>query len=243
MVIGITDNMGAEHKWQWYTDWLHRCGLAVECRKLSYKFDNLSLVQECDALLLTGGGDVDPALYGGNSTHKKLDAVDRKRDDFERKVLDSALQSELPLLGICRGLQITNVHFGGSLVLDLEEAGFKSHRGNKDHECRHTITIKNGSLLSDISENVDGNANSSHHQAVSLTGKGLRVSATSDDGVVEALELDDARDQPFFLLVQWHPERMKDFENPLSQNLLRRFLSSIRLKEKIQKKSGRQYGT
>ena len=232
MVIGVTDNMGSEWKWQGYIDWLHRDIRGVECKMLSYNIDNAHSVRDCDALLLTGGGDVDPALYGGNHTHSKLGGVDRKRDDFERTVIDHALRMEIPILGVCRGLQIANVHLGGKLLLDVEESGYVPHQSKAKDECRHPILIEDGSLLAEIAGELEGNTNSYHHQAVAEIAPGLRRVAASIDGVIEALEFEHSEKKPFFLLIQWHPERMKDFQNPLSQNILHSFLSSIHVPEK-----------
>ncbi len=227
MVIGITDNMGAEHKWQWYIDWLRRSNVTHETLKLSYKLDNLSSIKGCHGLLLTGGGDVDPALYSSDLQNGTLCKVDRKRDDFERHVIDIAVQEQIPMLGICRGLQIANVHFGGTLIPDLQGAGYLSHQTNLNSESRHVVNIGRGSLLAKVTQSLQGSVNSSHHQAVDTPGEGLKVCAVSEDGVVEALEFADGNSLPFFLLVQWHPERMNDTENPLSKNILERFLSAI----------------
>lgn len=231
MVVGITHTMGSEHKWQKYLDWLHRCDSSIECVTLSYKLDNLSAAENCNAFILTGGHDVDPVLYGGSAHHPKINDVDRRRDDFERNVLDVAFQSKTPTLGICRGLQLANVHFGGTLIPDIEDAGFPSHRSEKDFECRHDLTVEKESMLSAIVECHQGNINSSHHQAVDALGNGLRVVARSGDGIVEAIELEHKTNNPFFLLVQWHPERMNDFVNPFSQKILQRFLVAAQQKE------------
>jgi putative glutamine amidotransferase len=227
MIIGLTDTMGAERKWQQYIDWLLRGNPSLRWKKLSYKLDNLSLLKECDGLVLTGGGDVDPVLYGGNVNHPKVYGVDRKRDDFERSAIDVALQSGIPVLGICRGLQIANVHFGGTLVEDLAEHGHPLHETNNEYEQRHDIVVEQNSLLSQTTQRLNGNVNSYHHQAAAEAGKGLRVAARSNDGVIEAMELDTSSAKQFFLLIQWHPERMKDFENPFSHNVLQQFLRAV----------------
>lgn len=227
MKIAVTDSMGSNHKFQRYIDWLKRGDPSVECIRLSYKIVNLSTLNSCNALLLTGGNDVDPSLYGGPVTHPAITDVNRKRDDFERDVIDKALSAEIPILGVCRGLQIANVYFGGTLIPDIEEAGFNPHQGKSDKECRHNIMIERKSMLARISGVTTGNVNSSHHQAVQKTGKGLKIVARSDDGIIEAMEFEEQGDKPFFQLIQWHPERMHDFENPLSQALLKHFLSTI----------------
>ncbi|MBI1807473.1 MAG: gamma-glutamyl-gamma-aminobutyrate hydrolase family protein [Ignavibacteria bacterium] len=227
MVIGVTDTMGSEHKFQKYLTWLQGGGIHVNCVTLSYKIDNLSKVDTCDALVLTGGHDVEPSLYGGPAHHSKITDIDRLRDEFELKAIERALGVNIPVLGICRGLQLGNVFFGGTLLPDLEEAGYGSHRSSGNEECRHSVSIVNGSFLGDVSGIERGFVNSSHHQAVEMVGKDLRVVARSDDGIIEAMEFGGNTVQPFVLFVQWHPERMSDFENPLSKGILDRFLSSI----------------
>jgi putative glutamine amidotransferase len=227
MIIGVTDNLGSERKWQQYVDWLMRGSPSLTWKKLSYKLDNLSVLKECDGLVLTGGGDVDPALYHGNVNHPKVYGIDRKRDDFERSAIDLALKSEMPVLGICRGLQIANVHFGGTLVEDLLEQGYPQHETKKEYEQRHDIEVEPQSFLAHATQSWKGNVNSYHHQAVAEAGKGLRVVGHSTDGVIEAMELDDNTAKQFFLLIQWHPERMRDVENPFSQKILQQFLQAV----------------
>ena len=236
MTIAVTDNMGAEHKWQKYIDWLMRSNPLLSLKKLSYKLDNLSALKECDGLVLTGGGDVDPSLYRGNVNHPKVYGVDGKRDDFERGAIDIALKSEMPVLGICRGLQIANVHFGGTLIPDLAEMGKTIHETQKDYEQRHDISVEQKSFLAQTVGSVNGNVNSYHHQATAESGKGLRVTARSEDGIIEAMELDDESVKSFFLLIQWHPERMKDFENPFSQKVLQQFFNAINNKHDYEHK-------
>lgn len=227
MVIGVTDNMGSEHKWQMYIDWLLRGGKSIRYIKLSYPLKNAEEVHRCDGLVMTGGSDIDSKLYNGSSNQPKLGNVDRRRDDFELKILDVALNRRIPILGICRGMQITNVLFGGTLIPDVEEAGFTSHQSRSDNECRHRINILEPSSLFKMVGATDGSANSSHHQAVLKLGNGLKTVAQSEDGVTEALEYESMEGKPFFLHIQWHPERMNDFDNPLSRNILNHFLTSI----------------
>jgi putative glutamine amidotransferase len=116
------------------------------------------------------------------------------------------------------------VHLGGSLIPDVEEAGYPSHKGTK---CRHKVSVQDKTMLFKTSGSLRGEVNSSHHQAVLRAGGGLNIVARSDDGVIEAIEMEDGN-LPFFLLIQWHPERMNDFDNPLSRNILEQFLNLVR---------------
>jgi putative glutamine amidotransferase len=229
MKIGVTDTMESEHKFKKYIEWLTNTHPEAECVVLSYKEDNLKLVDECDALLLTGGHDVDPGLYGGMVNHPKIIDVDRMRDDFETKALERALNADLPVLGVCRGLQLTNVVFGGTLIADIEEAGYHNHRSEKEAERRHDLIAERESMLYDITGRISGTINSSHHQAVLLPGKGLKVSARSEDGVIEALEYHEPDKHQFLLLVQWHPERMYDRESRFARKIAEAFLTAVKL--------------
>lgn len=225
MIIGVTDTLGAEHKFRRYLDWLSLGNGQAEVVTLSYKNGNLDAVKRCDAVLLTGGQDVDPSSYHGPASHPRIIDVDKHRDDFEHKVLDEALKAQISILGICRGLQIANVHFGGTLIPDIEEAGYRSHRSaSDDGECRHDMIVERDSSLSSMTGSQNGNVNSSHHQAVDLLGNGLRVAARSDDGIIEAIEFEGPAGRPFFLLVQWHPERMNDLKNPFAGKILEHFI-------------------
>ena len=230
MIIGITDNMGAEHKFQFYLDWVHRADAEATCIKLSYEHGGMKELDRCGGIILTGGGDVDPALYNGDIRHPSLYDINRKRDNFERGVIDRALDKQLPLMGICRGLQIANVHFGGTLIQDLATMGYDEHSTERNGEHRHDIDVEDDSSLSKCGGAPHGNVNSYHHQAAALPGKGLRVSARSKDGITEALEFEEWSATSFFMLIQWHPERMKDVENPFSRNILEQFFSSIHQK-------------
>jgi putative glutamine amidotransferase len=149
-------------------------------------------------LALTGGTDVDPALYG-QEKDARGDPPDRERDDFELRLLQEALTADLPVIAICRGMQLFNVaHRGGTLTQHME-----GHRlaNNTSHE----VEIYPRSKLAQILGAGAHPVNSRHHQAVSDVGEGLIVSARSPEGVVEGLERPDLR---FALAVQWHPEDM-----------------------------------
>lgn len=165
-------------------------------------------VLEFDGILFTGGEDVDPALYEESVEHDNV-KVNRARDDFEMALLDRGLRSRLPILGICRGVQMINVKFGGTLYQDLKSdtALERDHKqqGSRS-ETTHSVTVTEPNSL--LKESFTGmcRVNSLHHQAIKRLGHGLKVTAHSEDGLDEAVEL--AEDYPFFLAVQWHPEEM-----------------------------------
>lgn len=153
-------------------------------------------VRRVDAVVIPGGSDVDPALYG-QEPHSEYGPTDYEgQDAFELGIISACLEQGVPLLAICRGMQLLNVGRGGSLAQHLEP-GEVQHKGEV-----HPVRIEAGSLLADVVGTLGADASSYHHQAVDALGAGLRVTARAADGVPEALELPGAD----VLAVQWHPE-------------------------------------
>ncbi len=159
-----------------------------------------------DGLVLTGGGDVDPAAYGEKPDHE-VGGVDPNRDASERALLAAALEADLPVLAICRGCQVLNVHLGGTLHQHLPDVV-----GNLDHRRAPMVfeDVDVATVPGTVAADVFGAATTvrcSHHQAIRDLGRDLVVTARAGDGVVEAVELPSAR---FVLAVQWHPEEGMD---------------------------------
>jgi putative glutamine amidotransferase len=188
---------------------LERAG--AEPRELHPERDALpAALDDCDGILLTGGVDVDPVEYGDAERHPTVE-IDRARDAYELAAARAALDRDLPLLAICRGVQVLNVAAGGTLVQDLPAAAPDStvpHAvTDTPEQIAHDIDIVPGTCLGQVL--VAGRqarrlaVNSRHHQAVKDTAPGFVVSATAPDGVIEAIEKPDAR---FCIGVQWHPE-------------------------------------
>lgn len=157
----------------------------------------------CAGLVLSGGTDVHAARYGG-TPHAENDAPDEERDELEAGLLRTALERGLPVLAICRGMQLFNVVHGGTLVQHLDNTAVHCVRGDDPGVPAHQIVVEPGSRLAAILGAGAHEVNSRHHQAIGQIGAGLRVTARSaPDGVIEALE----RSGPAFALgVQWHPE-------------------------------------
>lgn len=229
MLLGITDNLRPKPVFENYLKWIRRVDPSVEFVKLSYHVKNADRVKDIDGLILTGGGDVHPGLYGRDDQIDNVEEVNEQRDAFEFEVIEQALDRELPILGICRGMQIMNVYLGGSLIVDLPTAGYRNHVERDGIDHRHALEIAPGSLLEAITGSGTKRVNSIHHQAVEEPGRGLMIAARSDDGVVESLEWVMKDRMPFLLLVQWHPERMADFDNPCSGFIAEHFLREVRV--------------
>lgn len=161
----------------------------------------LEEVLACDAVCVSGGGDVAPASYG-RDTEASLMEVDTDRDSSEVAAIEEAARAGLPLLGICRGIQVLAVASGGSLIQDLPAAGYEDHwQEERQYEAVHAIEAEAGSAAARALGGA-AEVNSVHHQAVATFGPNLVPTAWSPDGVVEALE------GPGVLGVQWHPERL-----------------------------------
>jgi putative glutamine amidotransferase len=161
----------------------------------------MNQVLSCDALLVSGGEDVDPELSKIAHPSEAI-APDRARDEAEIAVIIGALESGRKVLGICRGAQVLSVAFGGTLVGDLTNAGCPGHDAfDRPEELVHAVIATPGSAASTVLGTVEL-VNSTHHQAVAVPGEGLHASAWGPDGVIEAIE------GPGALGVQWHPERL-----------------------------------
>ena len=173
-----------------------------------------------DGLLLSGGQDVAPKNYGEEPT-PKLGDIFPERDDFEYALLKSALEAKKPVLGICRGSQIINTYFNGSLYQDLSYIGkdvLKHNQVNSPSMVTHSVTIDKSSKLFDIFGEEKIRVNSFHHQAVKKVGEGLVKAAKAPDGIVEAIE---KTDYPFLVAVQWHPEMLQNSVDMMNKLFLR----------------------
>jgi putative glutamine amidotransferase len=176
-------------------------------------------VSRSDGVLLTGGDDMNPALYGpripGSLKARAIMTRDGgRRDLFELMLVDEVFRQGKPLLAICRGHQLLNVALGGTLFVDLptqKPSRIKHSQMDHSQEVVHSVRLTRGSLLSKIARNQTLGVNSTHHQAVKRLAPALRVTARSTDGVVEGAEqASEGRFLPFLVSVQFHPERLMD---------------------------------
>jgi putative glutamine amidotransferase len=180
------------------------------------------LPEQVDGLLLPGGWDVDPSLYG-EKKDEKVGPIDRELDETELRLFKEARERELPVLGICRGQQVINVAMGGSLVQHLEDHDVRAHGRN---HLAHTIEVEPASELGQAAGEHKIRVNSFHHQAVKDLAPGLHQSATGEDGTVEGVETDDG----LIVAVQCHPEELTT-DLPWARKLFERFVARARKKE------------
>lgn len=178
-------------------------------------------IEELDGLLLTGGADIDPVEYG-EPIHESVSLVTPERYQFEAALAKAWLRTEKPILGICLGCQLLNVVNGGSLVQDIP-----SELIGSNHRVEHSINIETDSILYSIFQTKQTTVNSNHHQSVRNLGDHLKVTARSEDGVIEAIEMTN---KPFVVGVQWHPEKMirDEQQTQLFTRFIQATLSSAR---------------
>lgn len=184
-----------------------------------------SLLSQVDGLLLAGGGDVNPDRYG-SSGHAEVYAVDEARDVLEFKLVSMALEQQLPLLGICRGLQVINVALGGTLIEHLPDVieDKTAHCLVPRAPTEHAIELAADSRLAGIYQETHFSAASWHHQAIGDVAPGLTIVGRAPDGTIEALEM---ADHPELIAVQWHPE-LTAATDPIQQRIFSTFIEICR---------------
>ena len=202
-----------EKKYEPYRAALERAGLDARM----FSPDSGASLEGMAGLVLTGGTDVDPQLYHA-SPFPETDVPDRQRDDYESVLVRTALSRDIPLLAICRGMQLFNVVQGGTLIQHLQNT--ESHKQPTAGGPVHKVRMKG--RIAEILGTSEAAVNSRHHQAVDRTGEELFVNARSEDGIIEGLEYRRVR---FALAVQWHPEDMTDDERQI--RLFRAFANAV----------------
>ena len=211
-----------DRNFQFYLNWLESGNIKYII--LDYIKNNFDDIKKCSSLLLTGGDDIFPEFYNDWEDGKDRLKYKPARDGFELKLFDYALSNPLPVLGICRGLQLINIRLKGSLINDIETVRGTNHTKISETEDRmHEVNLFENSLVYEIVQEKRGTVSSSHHQSVDRLGEGLSVTAKADDGIIEAVEWEDKTLKPFLLAIQWHPERMKEQNSPFAKNVLLRF--------------------
>lgn len=227
IIIGVTDCS----KYDNYARWIEAYGSEIETLKLSEKVNNLPDAERCQGILFTGGEDVHPRFYGKPEylSYCHQDDVNELRDEFELKLMEYTERNRVPVLGICRGLQVFNVFMGGTLIPHIPAWGKPTHAKLVDGSDRyHLIKVAPNSWFEDLIGQIEGETNSNHHQSIDRIGEGLVVSAFSEDGIVEAADRKDTVGKGFLCLVQWHPERMYNQQNPFVYKIREAFIKAAK---------------
>ena len=234
MNIGLTYT-GSEAKHLLYCQWLSQHNPAIQIITLSTQKNNLNDIKICKGLVLSGGVDIHPSHYKGASSYPEMPFLfEPERDEFEIKTMNLALQQSLPILGICRGMQLINCVLGGNLKQDLghqnqiHKASAATHVSPQIDKL-HAIDILKETQLFTIAKCKLAMVNSAHHQTIDVLAKALKPNCTGIDGEVEGVEWNTPDARPFLMGVQWHPERMYQHgleASPLSLGIRNLFITA-----------------
>jgi putative glutamine amidotransferase len=230
-VIGIGSDIGPaapgkrDHAFAYatYIDSLRRAG-AIPVVIPPQPENAEDVLENLDGIVLAGGYDCDPAIYG-EERHPTVEPMDPRRQENDLSLARAARERGIPTLGICLGVQVMNIAAGGKIIQDIDSeiATEIRHDSGPEYRARHDVTIEQGTRLASILGARTWSVNSSHHQAIRNAGEGLRVTAHAPDGVIEALE--DPQ-HPFYVGVQWHPEDMPGEES--ANTIFRAFVEAAR---------------
>lgn len=195
--------------------------------------DPAPILNVVDGLIFTGGGDIDPATYNGD-LHPTIARVDPQRDAFELTLARLVLNTNIPVLGICRGLEVLVVTSGGTLVPHIpdEYGEVVAHTRDRIHTSEHRVQIIPESRLATMIGTTEAEIVSWHHQAARTAPLGWRVTAYAEDGLIEALEHEH---HPWAIAVQWHPEL--SLNDPLQQRLFQALVKAARIRKLAIKQS------
>lgn len=189
----------------------------------------------CDGLLLTGGADIHPNRYGRPADTARCGFIDLERDALEARLLEMADHSDVPVLGICRGMQFMNVHSGGTLHAHLPEViGSDLHRGGVEGnswDTLHSVVVSRNMPLLSLQGGEQSQVTSHHHQGIDDLAPKLIAWAIAEDSLIEAVMHVDVEKHPFYVGVQWHPER-SPIEQALVEPLALQFIAAMQARQK-----------
>lgn len=215
-----------------YSNWVKKYSSEIEVLDLiDIEINEIeNIIKSVDGLILSGGPDLDPIHFNKVDERDRC-SIDLRRDSIELKAIEIAIKKNIPILGICRGLQILNVYFGGDLITDIpiDVINHLNHQ-QKIGDAYHKITIERKTLLSKLIKSNEIDVNSNHHQCIGKISDNFLIGAKTDDGIIESIEFKDLNKHWIFA-VQWHPERL-DFESPASKNILFEFCKELEKQKK-----------
>ncbi len=233
-IVGITSRLGALDKLMQYPAMQAYCHAVRyaggEPRILPANLHDQtpeSILAGVDGLLFSGGGDVSPAIYGGDNRLPHDDVIP-ERDDLELKLFACVMQRSIPFIGICRGIQLINVALGGTLYVDIpSQLGDAIPHSTPDslpaEHPAHTVRLSSIPWLNDHSTEKEFSVNSRHHQGIQIPGKNLQILGYAQDGLIEAVQITG---HPFGYAVQWHPENLQ--LEPISSGLFAAWIEACR---------------
>jgi len=245
--IGIITNLGCKDQY-WFLladDYIKAIeetgGIPIILPVLAKDRVPEGLIDKLDGIIFSGGNDIDPKHYGAKKEIEYKNIIE-ELDQFEMELYKKVLlETEMPILGICRGIQLINTAHGGTLFQEMRMGTYEKHIYSKEPLSKmhiaHDVSIEEDTLLFDIIDKKSIPTNSFHHQSIDLVGKGLKVNAVSEDGIIEGVEaLNDHNTEGRFLLgVQWHPEMLappNSSNDVHSKNIFKYFVEeSLKYKE------------
>lgn len=222
LTIGITDT---EARYSNYPLWIKGDDSNIEIIQLFPA--NFNELEKCDGIVLSGGIDSHPKFYKNERLNYPLAPREFNvaRDEFELKVFKYSQEKNIPILAVCRGMQLVNIALGGDMIQDIEESGKLDHRRHEEDGV-HEISVVKDSLFYEIIGAEKCMINSAHHQALNSIANDLKVTAFSPDGIAEATEWKNKEGKPFLICVQFHPERLAQSQegNSIANNIRKQFL-------------------
>ena len=229
--IGVSFTLtNYENYINWFT--ASDLGEAISIVELSFEKNNYADIYDCDGFVLTGGLDVHPSLFDGEKIYANgPDSFQLERDLFEAYIYRYAKANKIPVLGICRGLQLINVLEGGKLIQDLGTEKNKAHRKDEGIDKAHEVVLADDTLLLQVIGEKKIAVNSAHHQAIDSLQLGhnlLANACSSPDNIIEGIEFKNKSGLGFMLAVQWHPERMPSVQqNQISIHIKKSFIQAV----------------
>lgn len=212
-----------------YAKWVKSVDHTIEIvslRKLSVEEAKKELAT-CDGVIFTGGEDVSPSRYGKAYDSVRCE-INYYRDTLEFALIKLAMEKKMPIIGVCRGEQILNVAMGGSLIVDIpSDLGEKVIHRKNGKLTYHKVMVDTTSLLYKLSGISETTVNSAHHQGINRIAESFRPVAYAQDSLIEAVEWKNPEGKPFFMAVQWHPERLGK-TNKLSYSIVKEFVKQLK---------------